>query len=164
MEVGGSGVALNLNSTDGQITINDDKVIATTNQIPDVSELVTKEELVNKVDWVDYNNTKNIVLPSNGQVFGDFGGEESNSSLLGARIYNAGLENEEKQVEVGTSKVHLNLNSSDKPTIETPDGKENLVVESDIKLIPIEVNFPVRTSGGSDGPEDRVYTQDEILK
>ena len=130
----------------------------------DISNLATKEEITSKVDWVDYNNTKNIVLPSNGQVFGDFGGSESNSSLLGARIYNAGLDNEEKQVEVGTSKVHLNLNSSDKPTIETPDGKEALVVESDIELIPIEVNFPIRTSGGSDGPEDRVYTQEEILE
>ena len=128
------------------------------------AKYATKEEITSKVDWVDYNDTKNIVLPSNGQVFGDFGGEESNSSLLGARIYNAGLENEEKQVEIGTSKVHLNLNSLDKPTIETPDGKENLVVESDIELIPIEVNFPIRTSGGSDGPEDRVYTQDEILE
>lgn len=142
----------------------EDKNYATKSEIPDVSELATKEELVNKVDWVDYQNTKNIVLPSNGQVFGDFGGEESNSSLLGARIYNAGLENEEKQVEVGTSKVHLNLNSLDKPTIETTDRKENLVVESDIELIPIEVNFPVRTSGGSDGPEDRIYTQEEILE
>lgn len=142
----------------------EDKNYATKSEIPDISELATKEELVNKVDWVDYNNTKNIVLPSNGQVFGDFGGEESNSSLLGARIYNVGLENEAKQVEVGTSKVHLNLNSLDKPTIETADGKDNLVVESDIELIPIEVNFPVRTSGGSDGPEDRVYTQEEILE
>lgn len=166
LELGSSKVHTNIN-TDSAVTIETSdgkKVIATTDQIPDISELATKEELVNKVDWVDYNNTKNIVLPSNGQVFGDFGGEESNSSLLGARIYNAGLENEEKQVEVGTSKVHLNLNSSDKPTIETPDGKENLVVESDIELIPIEVNFPVRTSGGSDGPEDRVYTQEEILE
>ena len=166
LELGSSKVHTNIN-TDSAVTIETSdgkKVIATTDQIPDISELATKEELVNKVDWVDYNNTKNIVLPSNGQVFGDFGGEESNSSLLGARIYNAGLENEEKQVEVGTSKVHLNLNSLDKPTIETPDGKENLVVESDIELIPIEVNFPVRTSGGSDGPEDRVYTQEEILE
>lgn len=166
LELGSSKVHTNIN-TDSDVTIetsNGKKVIATTDQIPDVSGLATKEELINKVDWIDYNNTKNIVLPSNGQVFGDFGGEESNSSLLGARIYNAGLENEEKQVEVGTSKVHLNLNSLDKPTIETPDGKENLVVESDIELMPIEVNFPVRTSGGSDGPEDRVYTQEEILE
>lgn len=133
------------------------------NNDPDFAATMTNE-LSKKVDWIDYNNTKNIVLPSNGQIFGDFGGDESNSSLLGARIYNAGLENEEKQVEVGTSKVHLNLNSLDKPTIETPDGKENLVVESDIELMPIEVNFPIRTSGGSDGPEDRIYTQNEILK
>lgn len=142
----------------------EDKNYATKSEVPDVSELATKEEIASKVDWVDYNNTKNIVLPSNGQVFGDFGGEESNSSLLGTRIYNAGLENEAKQVEVGTSKVHLNLNSLDKPTIETADGKENLVVESDIELIPIEVNFPIRTSGGSDGPEDRIYMQEEILE
>ena len=123
----------------------------------DISNLATKEELVNKVDWVDYNNTKNIVLPSNGQIFGDFGGEESNSSLLGARIYNAGLDNEEKQVEVGTAKVHLNLNSSDKPTIETPDGKETLVVESDIELMPKEIRIPIRSL------QDKVYTQEEIL-
>ena len=56
MEVGGSGVALNLNSTDGQITINDDKVIATTDQIPDISELATKEELVNKADKTELEN------------------------------------------------------------------------------------------------------------
>ena len=134
------------------------KNYATKSELPDVSELATKEELVNKVDWIDYNNTKNIVLPSNGQVFGDFGGEESNSSLLGARIYNAGLENEEKQVEVGTSKVHLNLNSLDKPTIKTLDGKENLVVESDIELMPKEIRIPIRSI------KDKIYTQEEILE
>ena len=138
-------------------TKSDISNLATKDEIPDVSELATKEELVNKVDWIDYNNTKNIVLPSNGQVFGDFGGEESNSSLLGARIYNAGLENEEKQVEVGTSKVHLNLNSLDKPTIETSDGKENLVVESDIELMPKEIRIPIRSI------KDKIYTQEEIL-
>lgn len=143
--------------------LNNDPNFAVT-MTNELSKKADKTDLDTKVDWVDYNNTKNIVLPSNGQIFGDFGGDESNSSLLGARIYNAGLKNEEKQVEVGTSKVHLNLNSLDKPTIETPDGKENLVVESDIELMPIEVNFPIRTSGGSDGPEDRIYTQDEILK
>lgn len=116
----------------GDALNNDPDFAATiTNEL---SKKADKTELDKKVDWVDYNNTKNIVLPSNGQIFGDFGGDESNSSLLGARIYNVGLENEEKQVEVGTSKVHLNLNSLDKPTIETPDGKENLVVESDIEV------------------------------
>lgn len=135
----------------------DEYAFAEKSDIPDISNLATKEEITSKVDWVDYNNTKNIVLPSNGQVFGDFGGEESNSSLLGARIYNAGLENEAKQVEVGTSKVHLNLNSSDKPTIETSDGKENLVVESDIELMPKEIRIPIRSI------KDKIYTQEEIL-
>lgn len=99
----------------------------------------------------------NVILPEGGSYLGNYGDE--NATVAKAAVYD-GI----KQLELGSSKVHLNLNSSDKPTIETPDGKETLVVESDIELIPIEVNFPVRTSGGSDGPEDRVYTQDEILE
>ena len=99
----------------------------------------------------------NIILPEGGSYLGNYG--DDNATIAKAAVYD-GI----KQLEIGSSKVHLNLNSLDKPTIETPDGKENLVVESDIKLIPIEVNFPIRTSGGSDGPEDRVYTQEEILE
>lgn len=53
--------------------------------------------------------------------------------------------------------MHLNLNSLDKPTIETSDGKENLVVESDIELMPKEIRIPIRSI------KDKIYTQEEIL-
>lgn len=99
----------------------------------------------------------NVILPEGGSYLGNYGDE--NATIAKAAVYDG-----TKQLEIGSSKVHLNLNSLDKPTIETTDRKENLVVESDIELIPIEVNFPVRTSGGSDGPEDRIYTQEEILE
>lgn len=153
--VGAAPEALDTLKEIGDALNNDPNFAATiTNEL---SKKADKTDLDTKVDWVEYNNTKNIVLPSNGQIFGDFGGDESNSSLLGARIYNAGLENEEKQVEVGTAKVHLNLNSSDKPTVETPNWKETLVLESDIELMPKEIRIPIRTL------QDKVYTQEEIL-
>ena len=113
-----------------------------------------------KISYAYDEKTKsniNLILPEGGSYLGNYGDE--NVTIAKAAVYD-GI----KQLELGSSKVHLNLNSLDKPTIETPDEKENLVVESDIELIPIEVNFPVRTSGGSDGPEDRVYTQEEILE
>ena len=124
--------------------------------IPDISNLATKEEITSKVDWVDYNNTKNIVLPSNGQIFGDFGGEESNSSLLGARIYNAGLENEEKQVEIGSSKVHTNINTLDNLTVELPEGKRTVMLRED-ELPSNEVRVPVRSL------KDQIYSKEDIL-
>ena len=45
----------------------------------------------------------------------------------------------------------------------TTEEKEKLS-KVNPELISVAVNFPVRTSGGSDGPEDRVYTQEEILE
>ena len=122
----------------------------------DISNLATKEEITSKVDWIDYNNTKNIVLPSNGQIFGDFGGEESNSSLLGARIYNAGLENEEKQVEIGSSKVHTNINTLDNLTVELPEGKRTVMLRED-ELPSNEVRVPVRSL------KDQIYSKEDIL-
>lgn len=45
----------------------------------------------------------------------------------------------------------------------TTEEKEKLS-KVNPELISVAVNFPIRTSGGSDGPEDRVYTQEEILE
>lgn len=45
----------------------------------------------------------------------------------------------------------------------TTEEKEKLS-KVNPELISVAVNFPVRTSGGSDGPEDRIYTQEEILE
>ena len=92
----------------------------------------------------------NVILPEGGSYLGNYGDE--NATIAKAAIYDG-----VKQLEIGSSKVHLNLNSSDKPTIETPDGKENLVVESDIELMPKEIRIPIRSI------KDKIYTQEEIL-
>ena len=49
VDVGTSKVPCNLNAIDGVVTINDDKVIATTDLIPDVSNLATKQEVTDAV-------------------------------------------------------------------------------------------------------------------
>lgn len=92
----------------------------------------------------------NVILPEGGSYLGNYGDE--NATVAKAAVYD-GI----KQLELGSSKVHTNINSSDKPTVETPDGKETLVVESDIELMPKEIRIPIRTL------KDKVYTQEEIL-
>lgn len=152
-----SGAGINIREEDGKkiVDIADDVLTKIQYADSEVRRLETA-----KIPYAYDEKTKsniNIILPEGGSYLGNYG--DDNATIAKAAVYDG-----VKQLELGSSKVHLNLNSLDKPTIETPDGKENLVVESDIELIPIEVNFPVRTSGGSDGPEDRIYTQEEILE
>lgn len=46
VDLGAAGLTMNLNSKDGQVQINDEKIIATVDQIPDISNLATKDELL----------------------------------------------------------------------------------------------------------------------
>lgn len=50
VDLGAAGLTMNLNSKDGQVQINDEKIIATVDQIPDISNLATKEELQTGLD------------------------------------------------------------------------------------------------------------------
>lgn len=50
VDLGAAGLTMNLNSKDGQVQINDEKIIATVDQIPDVSGFATKEELQTGLD------------------------------------------------------------------------------------------------------------------
>ena len=50
VDVGTSNLECNLNAKDGVVTINDDKTIATVDQIPSTENFVTKEELSAKAD------------------------------------------------------------------------------------------------------------------
>ena len=152
-----SGAGINIREEDGKKIVDVANDTLTKIQYSD-SEVrrLEKDKISYAYDEKTQSNI-NVILPEGGSYLGNYGDE--NATVAKAAVYD-GI----KQLEIGSSKVYLNLNSLDKPTIETPDGKENLVVESDIELMPIEVNFPIRTSGGSDGPEDRVYTQEEILE
>ena len=143
VEVGGSGVALNLNSTDGQITINDDKVIATTDQIPDISELATKEELVNKADKTELENVvkytdisdaddtprKTIMLDNNDTLSAyNTTGTANNIAMI----------SKWDVVDLGSTGLPINLNGSkERPTYN--DNKE-LALVSDISD-PYEINL-----------------------
>ena len=46
VDLGAAGLTMNLNSKDGQVQINDEKIVATVDQIPDISNLATKDELL----------------------------------------------------------------------------------------------------------------------
>lgn len=211
LEIGSSKVHTNIN-TDSDVTIETSdgkKVIATTDQIPDVSELATKEELVNKADKTELENVvkytdisdaddtprKTIMLDNNDTLSAyNTTGTANNIAMI----------SKWDVVDLGSTSLPINLNGSkERPTYN--DSKE-LALVSDIpnmsgyattaeletkvdkvegkqlstedyttkekeklskvnpELISVAVNFPVRTSGGSDGPEDRIYTQEEILE
>lgn len=79
----------------------------------------------------------NILVPEKGSLLGNYG--DDNAVLVKAGVYET--ENGVfKQTEVGSSKVHLNLNSSDRPTVETKDGKEEIAYKSDlVKSVQAEV-------------------------
>lgn len=154
---------MNVYTAGGGITISEAGVVSISDdtlQMIQYSDSEVRRLEKDKIPYVYDEKTQsniNVILPEGGSYLGNYGDE--NATVAKAAVYDG-----TKQLELGSSKVHTNINSLDKPTVETPDGKEALVVESDIKLMPIEVNFPIRTSGGSDGPEDRVYTQEEILE
>lgn len=152
-----SGAGINIREEDGKKIVDISEETLTKIQYAD-SEVRRLETA--KIPYAYDEKTQsniNVILPEGGSYLGNYG--DDNATIAKAAVYDG-----TKQLEIGSSKVHTNINSSNKPTIETLDGKENIVVESDIELMPIEVNFPIRTSGGSDGPEDRVYTQEEILE
>ena len=52
-------------------------------------------------------------------------------NLASMKTYNLGLENELTQTEFGTSKVHMNLNSLDRPTIELPSSEKHEISYKD---------------------------------
>ena len=62
VEVGGSGVSLNLNGKDARPTYNDEKELALKEDIPDISTLATKQDLTDIINGApeEYNTLKEI--------------------------------------------------------------------------------------------------------
>ena len=208
LEIGSSKVHTNIN-TDSDVTIETSdgkKVIATTDQIPDVSELATKEELVNKADKTELENVVKYTDISDADDTPRKTIMLDNHDTLSAynttgTANNIAMISKWDVVDLGSTGLPINLNGSkERPTynddeelalvsdmsgyattaeletkVDKVEGKqlstEDYTTEEKEKLskvnpelISVAVNFPIRTSGGSDGPEDRVYTQDEILE
>ena len=83
-------------------------------------------------------NNKVVLLPKGSKLIGTMlkeDGQEDGVSMVQVGIYEDGAV---QQMEVGSSKLHLNLNSSDRPTVELPDkSKETLAYIKDLSWIGI---------------------------
>ena len=61
-DFGSASLELNLNAKDGIVTINDDKVVATVDQVQSVAEEIATTVVEEKVGTEeDYNNTINAI-------------------------------------------------------------------------------------------------------
>lgn len=83
-------------------------------------------------------NNKVVLLPKGSKLIGTMlkeDGQEDEVSMAQVGIYEDGAV---QQMEVGSSKLHLNLNSSDRPTVELQDkSKETLAYIKDLSWIGI---------------------------
>ena len=130
----------------------------------DLSGYATKEY----VDELDKNNVKytpdnnvelknHMVVPFGSGIYGN-SPENGWVNLAAVKGYNLDTEEEIIQSELGSTAVHMALNSKDRPTIDTAEGQENLAYLSDIEEEVFYIQIPIRTL------QDKVYTQEEILK
>ena len=89
--------------------------------ISNLEDLKSKAVVYNNERNIDVEN--NIALKKNMMLTGATPTQYYN--LASMRTYNEGLENEVIQTEFGTTKVHMNLNSLDRPTVELPNSEKH---------------------------------------
>lgn len=148
----------------------------------DLSQYATKEYVDDKdnnnVKYTTDNNVElknHIVTPFGSGLYGS-SPENGWTNLAAVKGYNLDEENEIIQTELGSATLHTNINSKDRPTIETSEGQEQVRYLSDTEiddksssktttyssnkidsLKPVMLSVPVRTK------QDKVYAQEEIL-
>ena len=169
------------NIYDEYIYVNDKwELIGNTNI--DLSQYATKEYVDDKdndnVKYTTDNNVElknHIVTPFGSGLYGS-SPENGWTNLAAVKGYNLDEENEIIQTELGSAALHTNINSKDRPTVETSEGQEQVRYLSDTEiddkvsstdktyssskinsLTPVMLSVPVRTK------KDKVYTQEEIL-
>ena len=91
----------------------------------------------------------NVILPEGGSYLGNYGDE--NATVAKAAVYDG-----VKQLEIGSSKIHTNINTLDNLTVELPEGKRTVMLRED-ELPSNEVRVPVRSL------KDQIYSKEDIL-
>lgn len=89
--------------------------------ISNLEDLKSKAVVYNDERNIDVEN--NIALKKNMMLTGATPTQYYN--LASMKTYNEGLENEAIQTEFGTTKVHMNLNSLDRPTVELSNSEKH---------------------------------------
>ena len=124
-----------------QIQANADAIVETNKNVSknaqDITNLENKVVVYNEERNIDVEN--NIALKNNMMLTGATPTQYYN--LASMKTYNLGLENELTQTEFGTSKVHMNLNSLDRPTIELPSSeKHEISYKDELDTAKTEIN------------------------
>lgn len=125
--------AINKNMADGFNTINgginNEIRPAIEKNAEDITAIKEDVEKSLKIEVVDGKEV--AVLPENAQLMGTLG--KGIYSVASLRNYGEGV----IQVEIGTTTQHLNLNTLDNVTVDTPDGKKILATTDDI--VPVDL-------------------------
>ena len=141
-DFGSSSLHLNLNSKDGDVTINDEKKVATVDDVKAVEDKVdaidlepyaTKEEVSaideKKVDWTESTpGRKHIVLKNHDSVLG---------TALDGSTYNLAMVSKWDVADFGSSSLHLNLNSKD--GVATINDDKQIAITDDIAAAKAEL-------------------------
>ena len=81
---------------------------------------------------------KDAILKLNQKLLGS--NSDGSTHVLAATLgWNIGTEDEFIQNEFGSSTIHTNLNSIDRPTIEMPTGKEEIAYKSELESVQADI-------------------------
>lgn len=152
-DFGSASIPMNLNSVSGVVTINDNKVVATTDQIP--TDYVKDEDISNVVRYQNLGEYKNqsILLSNDNAIFG--------TGTNGTQ-YNVAMISRWNKADFGSGSIELNLNAKDgKVTIN-----DNKVVATldDISAVATEAATEAATTAANAAVEKAVGTEDDLTK
>ena len=143
----------NIYTAGGGITITENGVISVSDETLQMIQYSDSEVRRLEKDKIPYaydektQSNINVILPEGGSYLGNYGDE--NATIAKAAVYD-GI----KQLEIGSSKVHTNINTDSDVTIETSTGKKTIATTDELVNV---VNIPIRSL------KDKVYTQEEIF-
>lgn len=121
-DFGSQLIHLNLNSVDN-VTLNDDKVLATTDQLED---FVTSADLDDVVKYVDLDSAKGIQLQQTDKIVGNTTTSEGVIDVISTT----------DKLNIGDEQVSLNLNTKDVITI---NGTDVIATTEDIDILDEEI-------------------------